>query len=287
MFLLPNTNNEIPKELFYMLKDYSCVQNKEGCSPAIVFQCKKNEEELYLKIQQSDSLIKREHDIMKWLNGKLPVPEIKYFDEYNGWSYLLMTALNGHKVGTSKDEVSAPYENTIKLLADGLLMFQSVDISDCPFTNNFNINFQNAVYNVETSSYYPDYISVNANFANIFDFNNSNDKSFITSLELYNFLHKNKPQELEDEICFSHGDYGLTNTFIDGNNVTGFIDIGGGGIADKWNDIAICIRSIGYHSRNLDEMKKYVDLLFERLCIAPDWDKINYYIWFSRMINIK
>ena len=286
MFLLPNTNNEVPKEIYLMLKDYSCVQNNEGCSQAVVFQCKKGKDELYLKIEKSDSLIKREYDILKWLSGKLPVPEIKYFDEYNGWSYMLTTAIKGYKAGTSKDEVREPYENTIKLLADGLLMLQSIDISDCPFKHNFTVNFQNAVYNAETNDYYPDYIYVNASFANIFDFNN-NDKSFITSLDLYNFLHKNKPQYSQEEICFSHGDYGLTNTFIDGSHVTGFIDVGGGGIADKWNDIAICTRSIGYHSRNLDERKKYIDLLFERLSIAPDWDKINYYIWFSRMINIK
>ena len=287
MSVLPNTNIEMPCELSQTLKDYSFVVNNEGYSQAMVFKCEKDKETFYLKAEQSNSFIKREYSILKWLSGKLPVPEIKYYDEYNGLSFMLTTAIKGYKAGTSNDEVRKPFENTIRLLADGLLMFQSIDISDCPFTNNFNVSFKNAAYNIETNSYYPDYISVNANFANIFNFNDSNDKSSITPLGLYNFLNKNKPQESREEICFSHGDYGLTNTFIDGNSITGFIDIGGGGIADKWNDIAICVRSIGYHSRSLDEMKKYVDLLFERLSIVPDWDKINYYIWFSRMINIK
>ena len=286
MSVLPNTNIEMPHELSRNLKDYSFVRNNEGNSQALIFRCEKNKEIFYLKAeQQTNSLMKRECSILEWLNGKLPVPEVKYYDEYNELSFMLTTAVKGYKAGTS-DEVCPPFENTIKLLADGLLMFQSVDISDCPFSNNFNVNFQNAFYNAETNSYYPDYIFVNANFSNIFDFYADNEKAFVTPLELYNFLHKNKIPEPQDEICFSHGDYGLTNTFIDGNNVTGFIDIGGGGIADKWNDIAICIRSIGYHSRNVDERKKYIDLLFERLSIAPNWDKINYYIWFSRMINV-
>jgi len=268
-----------------MLKKYSFVRNNEGYSQAVVFKCEKDNETLYLKIESSNSLIEREYNILTWLNGKLPVPKIKYYDKYNELSFMLTTAIKGYKAGTTNDEVCKPFEKTIELLADGLLMFQSIDITDCPFTNKFNVTFNNAAYNVKTNDYYPDYISVNANFANIFNFNDSNEKSFISSLELYNLLSKNK--SLHDEICFSHGDYGLTNTFIDGNNIMGFIDIGGGGIADKWNDIAICIRSIGYHSRNLEDRQKYIDLLFERLSIEPDWDKINYHIWFSRMINIK
>ena len=288
MALLPDINIEMPRELCHILKDYSFVKNNEGNSQAAVFKFVKNGEIFYLKAEQSNnSLLKRECSILKWLSGKLPVPEVKYYGEYNGLSFMLATAIKGHKAGTSNDEIREPFENTIKLLADGLLMLQSVDISDCPFENNFKIDFNNTVYNAETNSYYPDYISVNANFANIFEFNDNGGKLFITPLELYNFLHKNRPQKPREEICFSHGDYGLTNTFIDGSNITGFIDIGGGGLADKWNDIAICVRSIGYHSRNSDEMRKYIDLLFERLAVTPDWDKINYYIWFSRLINIK
>jgi len=254
MFVLPNTNIEMPREFSQMLKNYSFVRNNEGYSQAVVFKCEKNNETFYLKAESSNSLIKREYNILTWLNGKLPVPEIKYYDEYNGLSFILTTAIKGHKAGTKNDEVRKPFEKTIELLADGLLMFQSIDIADCPFTNKFNVNFSNAVYSVETNDYYPDYISVNADFANIFSFSDDNEKSLISSSELYNLLSKNKA--LHDEICFSHGDYGLTNTFIDGNKIMGFIDIGGGGIADKWNDIAICVRSIGYHSRNLEERKK-------------------------------
>lgn len=282
MYLLPNTNNEIPRELFCMLKDYSCMQNHEGCSPAIVFQCKKDEEELYLKIEQSTGDIKREYDIMKWLSGRLPVPEIKYFDECNGWSYLLMSAVKGYQAGTH-DEVREPYENTIKLLADGLLMFQSVDITDCPFEINDNVKFQNALDNFEMKFQKKFIDEITHKYAEMeyigqFQFGKQTDRPFDTPKEFCEWLIKNKPSP-QEEICFTHGDYGLTNTFIDGYKVTGFIDVGGGGISNKWHDIAVCVRSIGYHSKNIDEKHKYLDLFFKHLGIAPDWDKINYHIW--------
>jgi len=291
MSVLPNTTIEISHELFCMLKGYSCVQNNEGCSPAIIFHCKKEEEEFYLKAEQSDGEIKREHDIIKWLNGRLPVPEIKYFDEYNGWSFLLMTAAKGYKTGIS-DSVCEPYEKTLKLVADGLLMVQNVDIADCPFIMNYDVKFQIALHNIETNyiKLFDSYKIKNTYFENYtyvdtYDLDESN-KSFETSTEFYDWLLKNKPSPQEKR-CFSHGDYGLPNTFIDGNAVTGFIDMGGGGIyCSKWYDIAICIRSIGYHSRNTDEMKKYVDLLFQRLAITPDWDKINYHIWLDRLAGM-
>jgi aminoglycoside phosphotransferase len=159
--ILPNTNIEMPRELSRSLQDYSLVRNNEGNSQAVIFKCEKNNEIFYLKTEQSNTnLLKREYNILKWLSGRLPVPEVKYYGEHNGLSFILTTAIKGHKAkaGTANDEIRKPYENTVKLLADGLLMFQSIDISDCPFTHNFNVNFQNTVYNAETSSYYPDYI---------------------------------------------------------------------------------------------------------------------------------
>ncbi|MCL1859609.1 MAG: phosphotransferase [Oscillospiraceae bacterium] len=287
MFLLPDTTIEMPHELSRMLKGYSCVQNYEGCSQAVVFQCKKDEEEFYLKIEQSDSDINREYSVLKWLNGKLSVPEVKYFDEYNGLSFMLTTAMKGQKAGIH-DEVCEPYENTIKLLADGLLMVQRVDITDCPFVFNqedYDVKFQNVLDNIEIKFVKKFVNEITHKYAEMerigqFRFGKQTDRPFETPTEMYNWLIKNKPSP-QEERCFTHGDYGLTNTFIDNNKVTGFIDMGGGGINYKWHDIAVCVRSIGYHSKNVGEKHTYLDLFFERLSVTPDWDKINYHIWFG------
>jgi kanamycin kinase/aminoglycoside 3'-phosphotransferase-3 len=73
------------------------------------------------------------------------------------------------------------------------------------------------------------------------------------------------------------GRYCLPNVFIDGNAMTGFIDVGRGGIEDKWQDVALCVRSLGYNLRHTDK-QKYVDLLFSHLGLQPNEEKICYYI---------
>ena len=96
-------------------------------------------------------------------------------------------------------------------------------------------------------------------------------------MELHRWLTANKPPE---DVCFTHGDYCLPNIYIDGEAVTGFVDVGRGGIADKWQDIALCVRSLGYNlgSMGNSEKDKYIGLLFSRLGIEPDWNKTKYYI---------
>jgi kanamycin kinase/aminoglycoside 3'-phosphotransferase-3 len=91
---------------------------------------------------------------------------------------------------------------------------------------------------------------------------------------LLEWLNNNKPEE---ELVLSHGDFCLPNIFIDGKTVTGFIDIGRGGISDKWQDIALCVRSLNYNLRHTDQ-QKYINLLFTYLGIQLDEAKIRYYI---------
>ena len=81
-------------------------------------------------------------------------------------------------------------------------------------------------------------------------------------------------------MTFTHGDYCLPNVFIDGITVTGFIDVDRGGLADKWQDITLCVRSLGYNLREADQTEKdqYIRLLFSCLSVEPNWEKIDYYI---------
>ncbi|GFN34540.1 phosphotransferase [Tepidimicrobium xylanilyticum] len=58
------------------------------------------------------------------------------------------------------------------------------------------------------------------------------------------------------------------------NRISGFIDLGRGGIADIYQDIALAVRSF----KNKFKTDKYIDLFFEYLGIEPDWERINYYI---------
>ena len=66
----------------------------------------------------------------------------------------------------------------------------------------------------------------------------------------------------------------LATSFVKDGKVSGFIDLGRSGRADKWYDIAFCVRSI---REDIGE-EQYVELFFDLLGIKPDWEKIKYYI---------
>ena len=94
----------------------------------------------------------------------------------------------------------------------------------------------------------------------------------------YSSSVENKPDE---EFVFSHGDYCLPNIFIKGNSISGFIDLGRSGVADKYQDIALCYRSLQHNYNGKYGGKVYknfnAELLFDELGILSDWDKIKYY----------
>ena len=84
-------------------------------------------------------------------------------------------------------------------------------------------------------------------------------------------------------MVFTHGDLSLPNILVKNNRVSGFIDLGKMGIADRWQDIAICYRSLKHNFEgNFNGGFPYEgyspEMLFEKLGIAADPDKLRYYI---------
>lgn len=251
----------LPDGLSAILDGYACAKNRVGCSFAGVYKYSKGENTLYLKTDRGEAL-HREYEVLRWLGGKLPVPEVKYWGKAAGVAFLLTREIVGHMACECPEDILVdPYENMVKLLAEGLRMLQSVEINGCPFNNTLDKKLAAALYNTEN------------NLVDTDDFEDNN--TFDTPMDLYRWLTANRPPE---ELCFTHGDYCLPNIFIDEKRVTGFIDLGDAGVADKWQDIALCVRSLRYNLRNTENKERYIDLFFEYLGIAPDLEKINYYI---------
>ena len=96
---------------------------------------------------------------------------------------------------------------------------------------------------------------------------------------LLKWLKENQPKNFEPVL--SHGDFCLPNVFLLNDEFSGLIDLGGTGVADKYQDIALCYRSLKHNFGGVYGGKVYKDfnpdLLFEKLGITPDWEKIRYY----------
>lgn len=259
--------SSFPAEITARLAGYTCAKDHIGCSSAGVFRYENNGDVLYLKVAEVSDEIRREKDLLIWLKDRVPVPDVVYYVEQDGYAFLLMTKADGfmacdcpRDIVGEQDKVHEPITQTVKLLADALLMLQTLDIDRCPFENTLEIKLKAALYNIEHDLVDSDDFEENTGFK--------------SPKELYHWLVENRPTE---ELCFTHGDFCLPNIFIDGKTVTGFIDVGRGGISDKWQDIALCVRSLNYNLRHTDQ-QKYINLLFTYLRIQPDEVKIRYYI---------
>lgn len=221
-----------------------------------------------LKIEKISRSSKNETKQLGWLDGKLPVPKIIEAVVLDGYSFLLMSRLTGEMSCSEKSFQNI--EATVIALANGLKMLWQIDVSNCPCSNVVSEKLIQAKYSIENSL-------VNTDNFNPETFGSEGFKDIP---DLYEYLNRNRPNE---DLVFSHGDYCLPNVFITGCEATGFLDWGNGGIADRWQDIALCVRSfrhnyMEYTGYNEAAYQKYKKLLFQELDIAPDEEKIRYYI---------
>lgn len=76
-----------------------------------------------------------------------------------------------------------------------------------------------------------------------------------------------------EDLVFTHGDYCLPNVVINGDAVSGFIDLGLAGVADRYQDLALGARSLTYNFG-----LEWVPLFFETYGIVqPAQARIDFY----------
>lgn len=226
-----------------------------GCSNSQVIKIIKNSNTYYLKMATKGPLTK-EYNALKWLKGKLEVPEIMLYDFSEENEYLLTKSLDG-EMTCSANYVKNP-EVALKVIKEAFDEIYAVDISNCPFDVSNSHRLSVATENVKNG------------LVKTEDLSKETIEKYGTVENVLQYLLDNR---FPEELCFSHGDSSLPNIFGIQDKFTGFIDIGECGIADKWFDIAICEKSI---RRNLGE--EYIAKFYEMLNIRPNKEKTNYYI---------
>lgn len=220
-----------------------------------------------LKIEDDWEESRREARVMQWLHGVLPVPEVLCREVENGKSFLLMSRISG-KMLCDDTYMSDPHTLTA-LAAQGLRMLWQVDASSCPVDARLDVKLAMARYNiahglvdldnVEPDTFGPD--------------------GFRGPEDLLRWLEEHRPPE---DTVFSHGDFCLPNVFAEGSTISGFIDLGRAGAADRYQDIALCYRSLCHNFDGKYSGTPYQgfspEMLFDALDLQPDWEKIRYYI---------
>lgn len=206
-------------------------------------------------------------EVMRWLDGKLPVPKVLCYESDGEYQYLLMSKATG-RMACDSWYMERP-KVLIEGLAEALHMLWETDITDCPRSRDPDTELKEAAYRVENR---------------LVDLDNAEPSTFGKDgfrdpENLLRWLEDNRP---DLEPALSHGDLCLPNIFLNNGRVSGLIDLGDTGIGDKWRDIALCYRSLRWNSEGAYGGRVYPDIrsemLFDALGIAPDPEKLRYYI---------
>ncbi len=252
-----------PKKIQEYIGDKISIKDAVGKSASGVYLF----DDMVLKISKNDCESANEVQMLSWLKGKIPVPNIIEHISENECSYLLMSKCKG-KMACDPYYMSQP-KKLVALLAEALHKLWSVDVSKCPCRWSLQRRLEIAEDNVAL---------------NLVDIDDAQPdtfgpKGFRDPEHLLHWLKDNQP---EQEQALSHGDFCLPNIFLSDSGVTEFIDLGKSGIADPWQDIALCCRTLENNYCGMYDGNRYTgynqQLLFDVLGIQPDPERIRYYI---------
>lgn len=198
--------------------------------------------DMVLKIEKTSPASDRELAAMQWLESRLPVPKVLDFARQDGKNHLLMSRLPG-EMACSPENLARP-EETVAALAEGIRTLWQIDISHCPLHQRLD----------DLLAALPDTPEADR-------------------------LRRSKPEE---DPVFGHGDYCLPNVFLSGGRPVGYLDLGYAGVADRWQDIAMCLWSMEYNFCQFgglpaEDFPRLRAHFFDCLGIAPDEEKLAWH----------
>ncbi len=226
----PERNIDLPGALKEQIHDAELVEVHEGMSGVRVFRV---DEGHYLKIAErhSEQDLYPEVTRLLWLQHRLPVPQIAYWGEDARHQYLLMTAVPG--VVLYDESVRERLADVIRLYASGLRQIHGLTVEPCPFDARLDLKIAQAEGRLRAGG-----VDV-SNF--------DSDRAGWSADEAFEHLLETRPSD--EDLVFTHGDYCTPNVLIDpvSMSMSGFIDWGRAGIADRYQDLALAARSIEYN----------------------------------------
>ncbi|MFB9760724.1 APH(3') family aminoglycoside O-phosphotransferase [Ectobacillus funiculus] len=222
---------EVPHDLAELIAGYSWERITIGRSDAMTFLLKGPIYNQYLKIQPNHSMenLSDEKERLEWLQGRLSVPKVLYYNKDEANEYLLTTEITGINASDKAYETNLPL--LIELLAAGLKKIHSLSIEGCPFSKNLDVKIEEARKRIENG------LVDEGDFDSV--------RIGIKAKDLFDELFSKRPTN--EDLVFTHGDYCLPNIIINEGKVSGFIDWGRAGISDRYQDLALVIRSIAYN----------------------------------------
>ena len=255
---------DLPGELVARLTGYALQPVHLGESGAAVYRC--SAEQLpgrYLKVGAVAAALRLDHEAerLRWMKAQgLAVPAVCEYRVVGTNEYLLLEEVPG--LAASDPSWLPLRSQVVTALGEALAAFHRTDIRDCPFDHRIERQIESAR------------LRIAAGHVDEADFDEMRRGCAATNL--FAELVASVPDH--EDLVFAHGDFCLPNVILhrsaDGDaQVSGFIDCGRAGIADRYQDIALAIRSISF---NLSESS--VDLFLSAYGLSDlDTDRIAFF----------
>ncbi len=182
-------------------------------------------------------LLAAERDRLRWLHGRVPVPEPVGFRSVAGVDWLVTREVPGRVVCDPELANILDPRTIVSLYARGLRVVHAIPVAGCPFVDRLDERIRRAVAAARRRG---DDAAADA------------------------FLARPVPAEVP---VFTHGDYCEPNVLIDDGRISGYIDIGFAGVADRYSDFAQAYYSLGRNGHG-----ELIDFFFSEYGL-PDWDR--------------
>ena len=225
----------LPARLRDLLAGYDWRPAELGRSPAHVFRLEAvGRAPIYLKTEIIHPLgeLAGEVSRLRWLASKgLACPEVIAHETDGGREWLLMSALPGTDL-VSNDRL--PPIERVRILAAALRRLHDLDIATCPFDHRLENRIADAKARL---------------LAGCVDEDDFDDARLGRSAQdLFRELEERRPKT--EDLVVTHGDACLPNFVAHEGSISGYIDCGRLGVADRHQDIALACGSI---ARNFGE----------------------------------
>lgn len=160
---------------------------------------------------------------LRWLHGTgLPCPAVIEAADHGGRHWLLMTALPGHDLA-STEQVTA--ETAVRLMAEALRRLHALDVANCPFDHRAGVRVAAA-----SARYH----------AGLYD-GDDPEQGPADHVRLMAGV------PTSEDLVVTHGDACFPNFMTENGRLTGFIDCGRLGVADRYQDLALACRSLDWN----------------------------------------
>lgn len=174
---------------------------------------------------------------LRWMRAHLPVPEVIQFVGNADESWLMTEAIPGLSARQKLEDRQLSKLAIVDALAGFMRQVHNVPQNQCPYDARLARRMIDARARIDAGA------------VDVADFDE--ERQGWSAEDVWAALQSSEPQHVD--IVFTHGDFSLDNILLDHTNITGCIDVGGAGLADRYQDIAICWSDLAEFGINAQE----------------------------------